>query len=100
MLRREEEKRKLYQPEVTMVENIIRDDLSDLRSMVAREYASLLLGIDDAHKYHHMSGMMNDSLSDKDRRLYETMICYAIRVVWTALQRKYLGLIGNNILCS
>lgn len=74
---------------------MVRDDLSDLRSMVAREYTSLLLGIDDAKGYHHMSGMNNDSLSDKDRRLYEMMICYAVRVVWTALHRKYLGLIGN-----
>lgn len=94
MLRREESKRKLHQPIVTLLEDIVRDDLSDLRSMIAREYCSLLLGLEDAYKYHHMSNTNNMSLSDKDRRLYEMLICYAIRVVWTALQRRYLGLIG------
>lgn len=94
LLRREEAKRKLYQPAVTILENIVRDDLSDLRSMAAREYCSLLLGLDDSKEFHHMSNMNNDSLSDKDRRLYEMLICYAVRVVWTALQRRYLGLIG------
>lgn len=95
MLRREEWKRKLWQPVVMTLENIVRDDLSDLRSMVAREYATILLGLEDAKKFHHMNNKNNDSLSDKDRRLFEMLISMTVRVVWIALQRKYLSLIGN-----
>lgn len=94
MARREEVKRKLWQPLVTELENIVRDDLSDLRSMVAREYCCLLSGIEDAARYHHMSNKNGTSLSDKDRRQFEVLICMAIRVVWVALQRRYLNLIG------
>lgn len=93
--RREEKKIKLHQPYVTVLEDIVRDDLADLRSMVAKYYCSLLMGIDDAKEFHHMKG--DTSLSDKDRRLYETMLCFAVRTVWIALQRRYLGLIGTTI---
>lgn len=92
--RRIESKRKLWQPVVTELENIVRDDLADLRSMVAREYLSILSGIEDARRFHHMNNKNNDSLSDKDRRLFEMLMCMIVRVVWVALQRKNLGLIG------
>lgn len=92
--RRDESNYKLRQPIVELLEDEIRDDLADLRSMVAREYCSLLIGAEDTLKYHHMHNKNNDSLSEKDRRLFETMICMAVRVVWVALQRKHLSLIG------
>lgn len=95
--RRIEESRKLRQPVVIELENIIRDDLGDLRSMLAREYLSLIGGLEDAAKFHHMSSRNNDSLSDKDRRLFEMLICMSSRVVWIALQRKHLTLIGITI---
>lgn len=95
LLRRDEAKRKLRQPIVDVLEGIISDDLADLRSMVAREYMSILLGIDEALPFHHMKNTDNNSLSDKDRRLFETMISVAIRVVWVALQRKNISLIGK-----
>ncbi|KAI4457917.1 hypothetical protein MML48_7g00008317 [Holotrichia oblita] len=91
--RRVEESRKLRQPVVIELENIIRDDLGDLRSMLAREYLSLIGGLEDAAKFHHMSSRNSDSLSDKDRRLFEMLMCMSSRVVWIALQRKHLTLI-------
>ncbi|KAG5873369.1 hypothetical protein JTB14_022972 [Gonioctena quinquepunctata] len=91
--RRDEASHKLRQPIVTTLENVIRDDLSDLRSMVARDYAALLTGIGDAKEFHHMNKKNNISLSNKDRKHFETMILLAQRVVWIALKRKYLSLI-------
>ncbi|GJQ88148.1 hypothetical protein Trydic_g13152 [Trypoxylus dichotomus] len=91
--RRIEESRKLRQPVVIELENVIKDDLGDLRSMLAREYLSLIGGLEDAAKFHHMSTRNNDSLSDKDRRIFEMLICMSARVVWVALQRKHLTLI-------
>lgn len=64
--------------------------------MVAREYCTILYGGADAKKFHHMNNKNNDSLSDKDRRLFETLICMSVRVVWIALSRKNLSLIGKN----
>lgn len=97
MLRRIESKRKLWQPTVTEQENLVRDNLADLRSMVAREYCCIILGIEDAKRFHHMNNKNNTSLSDKDRRLFEKLLCMAVRVVWIALQRKHYTLIGNSL---
>lgn len=96
MKRREESKRKLWQPVVDELENVVRDDLSDLRSMVAREYCSIIVGKCDTKRFHHMNNKNNQSLSGKDRQLFENMICFASRVVWVALERKHLSLIGNS----
>ncbi|KAK4883521.1 hypothetical protein RN001_006840 [Aquatica leii] len=96
--RREEAKHKLYQPCTTIVENGIRDDLADLRVVVSREYSSILVGAEDARKYHHMlSNKNNVSLSDKDRKMFETLICMCARVVWIALQRKNFNLIEREM---
>ncbi|KAJ8943697.1 hypothetical protein NQ314_009670, partial [Rhamnusium bicolor] len=92
-LRRVEATRKLRQPIVTELENIVRDDLADLRSMVARDYSVILLGIGDAKRFHHMNNKNNDSFSDRDRRLFECLMMMTIRVIWIALSRKYMTLI-------
>lgn len=92
--RRGEAKYKLRQPLVDEIEDRVRDDLADLRSMAAREYCSILIGAEDSQKFHHMHNKNNDSLSEKDRRLFETLVCMAVRVVWVALQRRHLSLIG------
>lgn len=92
--RRTENKRKLRHPDVTLSENIIRDNLADLRSMLSRDYAVLLIGLGDAHKFHHMNDE-NVSLSDKDRRLFEVFVFVTEKVIWIALRRKYISLIGT-----
>lgn len=94
MKRREERLRKLWQPVVEKLEGEIRDNLADLRSMVAREYCSIIVGKCDAQRFHHMNNKNNQSLSGKDRQLFERLICLAARVVWIALERKNLSLIG------
>nr|CAH7745062.1 unnamed protein product [Callosobruchus chinensis] len=95
--RRVEGARKLRQPIVDVLENEIRDDLSDLRAMVARNYAVLMLGIGDAKQFHHMNNRNNVSLSDKDRRIFETFVILSQRVVYIALTRKYLSLIEKEL---
>lgn len=80
---------------MTELENRVRDDLADLRAMVSREYCYILMGAADAKKYHHMNNKNNTSLSDNDRKLFETLIGMAVRVVWIALQRRSLSLIGS-----
>nr|CAI5855487.1 unnamed protein product [Callosobruchus analis] len=95
--RRVEGARKLRQPIVDILENEIRDDLSDLRAMVARNYAALMLGIGDAKQFHHMNNRNNVSLSDKDRRIFETFVVMSERVVYIALTRKYLSLIEKEL---
>lgn len=94
MKRRNESRRKLWQPVVLKNENTIRDDLADLRSMVAREYCSIIVGKCDAKRFHHMKE--SQSLSSKDRLRFERLICIAARVVWIALERKNLSLIGKR----
>lgn len=63
--------------------------------MLSRDYAVLLTGLGDAHKFHHMSNENNLSLSDRDRRLFEVFIVVTQRVIWIALRRKYITLIGT-----
>lgn len=94
-----EVKRTLRHPQVTISENIIRDNLADLRSMLARDYSSLLTGLGDSHKFHHMNNENNVSLSDKDRRLFEIFVNMTEKVVWIALTRKYITLIGIINFC-
>ncbi|ERL90814.1 hypothetical protein D910_08160 [Dendroctonus ponderosae] len=96
-LRRKEAGRKLRQPIVTELENEVRDNLADLRSMVSRNYAAILMGIGDAKKFHHMNNKNNDSLSDRDRRIFETLIFLTTKVVWIALFRKNFSLIEKEI---
>lgn len=90
MMRREDARRKLWQPIVTDIENVVRDDLADLRSMVARNYAYILMGLDDTFKFYHMSNKNSVSLSDKDKHLHECLLSIATRIVWIALLRKIL----------
>lgn len=95
--KREEARRKLRQPIVDVLEDRTSQELADLRSMVAREYMSLVLGVGEARPFHHMKNTENMSLSDKDRRLFETWINVAVRVVWIALQRKNFSSIGRYV---
>ncbi|KAL1508950.1 hypothetical protein ABEB36_003764 [Hypothenemus hampei] len=96
-LRRKEASRKLRQPIVTELENEVRDNLADLRSMVARDYAAVLMGIGDSKKFHHMNNKNNDSLSNRDRRIYETLIFMTVKVIWIALFRENLTWIDQEL---
>ncbi|CAD6231942.1 GSCOCG00001664001-RA-CDS [Cotesia congregata] len=70
------------------------EEMSTLRSIVAREYCELLVGCEESAKYHHMlAGSSIESHGEKDLRIFEVFIQVAHRVVWIALQRKYYNLI-------
>lgn len=92
--RRAEAKRCLRHPRVTYLENIVRDDLADLRSMVARNFAIILMGSEDASNFHHMNKKNNVSLSDKDRKRFELFIVIMCQVIWISMNRKFMSLIG------
>ncbi|XP_076165484.1 protein phosphatase 1 regulatory subunit 36 isoform X1 [Ptiloglossa arizonensis] len=75
------------------------DNLQNLRCVLGREYADLIVGCQDSIQYHHMSGGKKGTISiiqsqgEKGLRMFEVLICMAHRVVWIALQRKYFTLI-------
>ncbi|XP_030753095.1 uncharacterized protein LOC115880109 [Sitophilus oryzae] len=94
--RRAETSRQLRHPRVIVLEDEIRDNLADLRSMVSRDYAAILLGLEDVKMFHHMSNKNNDSLSDKDRKLFEILCFMTVKVVWIALFRKNLPLLERE----
>lgn len=86
---------KIKHPDMVILENSIRDDLSDLRSMVSREYCSLLVGAKESIRFHHMSLRNGVSLSDRDRRLTEVLIKFSSRIVWYALHKPNFIIIGK-----
>ncbi|XP_043255732.1 uncharacterized protein LOC122399249 [Colletes gigas] len=75
------------------------DNMQNLRCVLGREYADLIIGCQDSIQYHHMTGgkkgmtSMTQSQGEKDLRMFEVLICMAHRVVWIALERKYFNLI-------
>ncbi|XP_044757275.1 protein phosphatase 1 regulatory subunit 36-like [Coccinella septempunctata] len=95
--RREDAKRKLTQPIVTVLEDKIMDNIGDLRSILSREYHRLTCGMTDARKFYHLNNKNNVSTSDKDRRLFEAFMCVAVRVIWWTLHRKNFSLIETEL---
>lgn len=91
---RKDNKRKIWQPVVEELESVARNNLADLRSMVAREYLCMISGINEMKRFYHYKRKIRTSLSDRDRKLFESLMCIAARVVWIALRRKMLPLIG------
>ncbi|XP_046979003.1 protein phosphatase 1 regulatory subunit 36-like [Vanessa cardui] len=80
---------KVRTPQCETVENEFRDNLSDLRLLVAKEYSTMLIGGNDTKKFHHMGPQKKRrSLSDKDARFFETLLRVCVQIVWLALGRK------------
>ncbi|KAL0839563.1 hypothetical protein ABMA28_016256 [Loxostege sticticalis] len=80
---------KVRTPDCEILENQFRDNLADLRLLVAKEYSTMLIGGSDTRKYHHMGpAKKRRSLSDKDARLFETLLRMCVQIVWLALGRK------------
>ncbi|CAG2065603.1 unnamed protein product [Timema podura] len=93
LLRNRENLHKLHHPNILKIENKMQETLSELRGMVGREYTSILLGCDEVKKFHHMANRMNTSQGEQDVRLFELLYRMCTRIVWIALQRRYLNLI-------
>ncbi|XP_076667023.1 uncharacterized protein LOC143368324 isoform X3 [Andrena cerasifolii] len=74
-------------------------EMQNLRCILGREYADLIVGCQDTIQYHHMTsgnkGMtsLTQSQGEKDLRMFEVLICMSHRIAWIALERKYFGLI-------
>ncbi|XP_075972436.1 protein phosphatase 1 regulatory subunit 36-like [Anticarsia gemmatalis] len=80
---------KVRTPDCEILEQEFRENLSDLRVLVAKEYCIMLIGGSDTKKFHHMGpAKKRRSLSDKDARLIETLIRMSVQIVWLALGRK------------
>lgn len=95
MARRVQAKHHVWHPQVIKVENRIRDDLADLRTMVGIEYASILLGLKEANQFYHMPDKSYPmSFSNKDRRLHQMLVQVSAKVVWLALCRPNFAHIG------
>ncbi|XP_063379733.1 protein phosphatase 1 regulatory subunit 36-like isoform X1 [Cydia fagiglandana] len=76
-------------PYCDVVEREFGINLNDLRVLVAKEYCTMLIGGADTKKYHHMGpAKKRRSLSDKDARLFETLLRMCVQIVWLALGRK------------
>ncbi|XP_053600343.1 protein phosphatase 1 regulatory subunit 36-like isoform X1 [Plodia interpunctella] len=80
---------KVRTPVCELLENEYRDNLGDLRLLVSKEYSTMLIGGSDTRKFHHMGAQKKRrSLSDKDARLFETLLRMCVQIVWLALGRK------------
>ncbi|XP_072941808.1 protein phosphatase 1 regulatory subunit 36-like isoform X1 [Epargyreus clarus] len=80
---------KVRTPQCEIVENEYSNNLSDLRLLVAKEYSTMLIGGGDTKKFHHMGPQKKRrSLSDKDARLFETLLRVCVQIVWLALGRR------------
>ncbi|CAB3224903.1 unnamed protein product [Arctia plantaginis] len=80
---------KVRTPDCEKIERQFRDNLSDLRVLAAKEYCIMLIGGADTKKFHHMGpAKKRRSLSDKDARLFETLLRMSVQIVWLALGRK------------
>ena len=77
------------------------EEMQNLRCVLGREYADLIVGCQDIIQYHHMTSgkkgapSLTQSQGEKDLRIYEVLICMTHRIVWIALERKYFSLIGE-----
>ncbi|CAG9791971.1 unnamed protein product [Diatraea saccharalis] len=81
--------KKIRTPDCEILEHEYRDNLADLRLLVAKEYSVMLIGGSDTRKFHHMGpAKKRRSLSDKDARLFETLLRMCVQIVWLAIGRK------------
>ncbi|KAI5635508.1 protein phosphatase 1 inhibitor domain-containing protein [Phthorimaea operculella] len=70
------------------IEDTFRQNLIDLRRLVAKEYSNFLCGIGDTKMFHHMGKDKGKSLSQKDARFIETFTLMCTQIVWLALGRR------------
>lgn len=77
-------------------ERILRETFSELRSIISKEYAAILMGTGENKKFHHMNTKNNTSLSGEDKRKMEFLFVITVKIIWIAMERKYLSTIGNS----
>uniref|UniRef100_A0A2A4JB42 Uncharacterized protein n=1 Tax=Heliothis virescens TaxID=7102 RepID=A0A2A4JB42_HELVI len=81
---------KLRTPDSDSLEDEFRDNLADLRILVAKEYMTILTGAGDMKPFHHMGPLKKRrSLIEKDARSFETFIRMCVQIVYLSLGRRY-----------
>lgn len=79
---------RLKHPISIVREKLCKSHLSKLRSRIGQEYAKLVAGEGIFKRYHHMNNPLNRSYTSTDIKLYEYLVKFSARVVWTALYRS------------
>ncbi|KAL0839564.1 hypothetical protein ABMA28_016257 [Loxostege sticticalis] len=76
----------------------MRDNLEDLRLLVAKEYCTIILGGAELRKFHHMGPNKKiSSLSKKDALVFESVLRFCLQIVWLALGRQSFNQIELEI---
>ncbi|XP_059060151.1 uncharacterized protein LOC131853309 [Achroia grisella] len=89
---------KVRTPDCEILEKEYRDNLSDLRLLVAKEYTTMLIGGSDTRKFHHMGPQKKRrSLSDKDARLFETLLRMCVQILWMLLELEMNRIFKSQI---
>ncbi|KAJ2950545.1 hypothetical protein O0L34_g8792 [Tuta absoluta] len=84
-------------PQSDEIENEYRDNLCDLRLLVAKQYCTITIGSCDMKRYHHMGAYKRQSLSHRDAHLWETFIRICVQIVYIALGRVSYNLIETEV---
>ncbi|KAJ2942871.1 hypothetical protein O0L34_g15061 [Tuta absoluta] len=93
-----ESQNKIRTPTSDKIEDTYRQNLADLRRLVAKEYSCFLIGAQDTTVFHHMGkNKKMQSLSDKDARFYETFTLMCTQIVWLALGRRSFNILEVEI---
>ncbi|XP_021184641.3 uncharacterized protein LOC110372339 [Helicoverpa armigera] len=84
--------KKVRTPDSDILEEEYRDNLGDLRILVAKEYCTILTGAGDMKPFHHMGPLKKRrSLIEKDARSFETFIRMCVQIVYLSLGRRYFN---------
>ncbi|XP_022829621.1 protein phosphatase 1 regulatory subunit 36-like [Spodoptera litura] len=91
VLRNLELETKIRTTDSGILEDELRDNLSDIRVLVAKEYCVILTGADDMKPFHHMGPMKDKrSLPGKDARTFDIFVRLCVQIVYLALGRRNL----------
>ncbi|XP_060800723.1 uncharacterized protein LOC106131069 [Amyelois transitella] len=84
-----EQETKVRTPDSDEIERVYKENLEDLRLLIAKEYSTYVTGSGEFKKFHHMGPSKKlCSLSKKGNIVFETLIRLSIQIVWLALDRK------------
>ncbi|CAH0397452.1 unnamed protein product [Chilo suppressalis] len=80
------------------VEISYRNNLEDLRLLVAKEYCNFILGAQDYKPFHHMgTDKKSKSLSNKEAFIFESLISIFVQIIWIALGRRAFNTIELEV---
>ncbi|XP_026747136.1 uncharacterized protein LOC113508357 isoform X1 [Trichoplusia ni] len=81
---------KVKTPAGERLEEEYRENIGDIRILLAKEYCTMLVGAGDQKAYHHMGPLKKRrSLLAKDAQTFEAYIRVSVQVVYLALGRRH-----------